>query len=369
MTISIAKPEEIWMQRCIELARKGIGSVSPNPLVGAVVIRDGRIIGEGYHRKFGEPHAEVNALQSAKEDVRGATVAVNLEPCNYFGKTPPCTDLLIRSGVSRVVVGMLDPNPKVSGRGVEQLRQAGIAVVAGILEDECRRLNRVFLKYIRTGMPYVTLKAAQTIDGKIARQSGRSTWITGKESRIHAHRLRAESDAILIGANTVIADDPQLTVREVKGKNPARIILSTRIAFSSSAAVFSHSRSDRVIVFTGESIPEDRLFLIDQLNERGVEVHQLPLSRSGILPLKDVLSILGGHGIASLLIEGGAATYATFLQQGLVDAMALYVAPKIFGGGLDAFYNVTDHHHGEYIKLRESVTTRLGEDILIEGEL
>ncbi|MBI3192960.1 MAG: bifunctional diaminohydroxyphosphoribosylaminopyrimidine deaminase/5-amino-6-(5-phosphoribosylamino)uracil reductase RibD, partial [Ignavibacteriae bacterium] len=230
-----------YIKQCLTLARKGAGSVSPNPMVGCVIVKNGKVIGTGYHQKFGEPHAEVHAINSAKESVNGATVYVNLEPCNYFGKTPPCTKLLIKSKIKRVVVGMLDPNLKVSGKGINQLQKAGIEVIAGVLEDEAKKLNEAFTKYIQTNRPFVTLKIAQTLDGKIADKNRKSQWITGAASLKYVHQLRVENDAVLVGAGTIKADDSLLTVREVEGRNPIRIIIDGNFNVSEDARIFHDS--------------------------------------------------------------------------------------------------------------------------------
>src|SRR5437660_11091013 len=223
MSMGRDSTHEIFMLECLSLAARGAGHVSPNPLVGCVIVKRGRVIGRGFHRRFGSPHAEVNAIRSAHEPVRGATLYVNLEPCHIYGKTPPCTDLIIESGIAHVVVGMKDPNPRMKGRGIRNLRRAGIRVTMGILERECRRINEFFARFITTGLPFVTLKIAQSLDGKIG--GSKVGWITGRASGKLVHMLRSRHDAVLVGAGTVVKDNPRLTVRHIRGRNPVRIVL------------------------------------------------------------------------------------------------------------------------------------------------
>jgi len=361
--------DEIFMLECLALAKKGAGYVSPNPLVGAVLVKKNKVIARGYHKIFGRPHAEVNAIQSAKSSVRGATLYVNLEPCNYFGRTPPCTDLLIASKISRVVVGMEDPNPLVSGKGISYLRQAGISVTTGILEKECKKLNEAFTKYITTGLPFVTLKIAQTLDGKIAKSSEKSKWITNASSRRIVHGLRSQYDAVLVGAGTVLKDNPQLTVREVNGRNPVRVILDGKFRVNPNAVVFSPSSESKTILFVAEQFAVTQLGKKKKLVEKGVEIIELKGRKDGSIPLIKILEQVGSRGIASLLVEGGAFTFSFFLKERLADKLLLFLAPTIYGDGLDAFMSLSSKSLANAIKLTNISSHNVDGDILIEGYL
>lgn len=320
-----------YMKRAILLAENGIGRVNPNPLVGAVVIRDGRIIGEGWHQAYGQAHAEVNAINNAEangETVGGATVYVNLEPCCHYGKTPPCTELLIWKQVKRVVIGMFDPNPLVAGKGAQRLREAGIAVEVGLLEPECRKLNEVFCRFIESGRPFVVLKAAMSLDGKIAAPSGESKWITEEEARRDVHLLRNRYSAIMTGVETVIRDDPELTCRVEGGRNPARIILDSRLRIPLDSKVLSDQQSNRTVIACTEEAPPEKT---SELEARGAKV-LLCRSRNGRIDLEHLTEQLGRLSIDSVLLEGGAAVNDSAFSQGIVDKLILYIAPKIIGG-------------------------------------
>ncbi|MBI5214893.1 MAG: bifunctional diaminohydroxyphosphoribosylaminopyrimidine deaminase/5-amino-6-(5-phosphoribosylamino)uracil reductase RibD [Ignavibacteriae bacterium] len=355
-----------YIKQCLSLARKGAGSVSPNPMVGCVIVKNGKVIGTGYHQKFGEAHAEVNAINSARESVSGATVYVNLEPCNYFGKTPPCTKLLIKSKIKRVVVGMLDPNPKVSGKGIKQLQKAGIEVEFGLLEDETKKLNEAFTKYILTNRPFVTLKIAQTLDGKIADRNRKSKWITGEESLHHVHQLRAEYDAVLVGAGTIKADDSLLTVRQVQGRNPVRVILDGNFSLSEDAKIF-HDTSAKTLLFTSKMRGRKQNDKKSYLESLGVEIIEMPDPVPGYMSLENILKVLGEKGIASLLVEGGATTFSHFLERNLADKMMCFIAPKILGQGLNVFEELPKRLLGNEIKLQDVSVRAIGSDFLIES--
>ncbi len=312
-----------FMQRALHLARQGTGRVSPNPLVGCVIAREGRIIAEGWHEQFGGPHAEINALRSAAESVEGADIYINLEPCSHFGKTPPCARSLIEAKVGRVFVGTTDPNPAVSGKGIQLMRDAGIAVQTDLMEQECRKLNRFFFHHITTGQPFVILKAAITLDGFIADRHGSSKWISGPGSRTRVHQLRREVDAVLVGAGTVRTDDPQLNVRLTKGRHPRKIVLSR----------------------TGNIPPEARL-----LDERTMVVSEpghmtgpvkramrnknVTLMEHAADDPEGLLSRFSEMGITSLLVEGGAEVFGMFLENGLVNELRIVTAPLILGDGI-----------------------------------
>lgn len=306
---------------CLTLAKKGAGHVSPNPLVGCVIVKDGVIIGKGFHKRFGKAHAEVEAVKDAKQNgysLKGAVVYVNLEPCSHFGKTPPCTELLINEKVSEVVIGMEDPNPEV--KGIKILRRAGISVKTGVLKDKCEELNKFFIKYITQKLPYITLKIAQSADGKISDKFGKSKYITGVKSRKFVHKLRSEYDAVLVGANTVLLDNPELTVRDVKGRNPLRVIISGTSPLKSNLKIFKDSN----------------YFLVSNKKSDGKNVMQVK-SKNGYLDLKEVVCRLYERGISSLLVEGGAKIFSEFVKLKLVDEIIFITAPVIIGNGLSSF--------------------------------
>jgi len=317
------------MRRALKLARRALGQTSPNPLVGAVVVKNNQIVGEGYHHKAGLPHAEVEAIKAAGTKARGADLYVTLEPCNHYGRTPPCTEAILKAGIRRVFVGMRDPNPYVKGRGVEYLRSQGIEVETGILENECRDLNEVFIKYITTGLPFVSLKLAATLDGKITLGSTEDKWITNEKSRRFVHYLRDIHDAILVGINTVIKDDPLLTTRlpRKKGKDPVRIILDTHLRIPLEAKVLHLNSLSPTIIVTSFDAPFEKIRALQKL---GAEVLQIS-SENGRLSLLELLKILGKKKITSLLVEGGAQVATSFFNKGLVDKVYFFYAPKIAG--------------------------------------
>lgn len=321
-----------YMKRALELAEKGAGSTNPNPLVGAVIVKGDRIIGEGRHERYGGAHAEVNAIRSASGSVEGAVIYVNLEPCCHFGKTPPCTELLIRERVKRVVIGTPDPNPLVAGKGIQRLKEAGVEVTVGVLERECQKLNEVFFHYIQLRRPFVVLKAAMSLDGKIATPSGESKWITGDAARNDVQLLRNRYSAIMAGVGTVITDDPELTCRLEGSRNPLRIILDSSLRIPIGSKVMtgrqdSHSGNNTMIACT-ESAPPDKAA---HLRDLGTELVYCR-SRNGCVDLADLMEKLGVRGVDSILLEGGAAVNDSAFAQGIVDKLILYIAPKIIGG-------------------------------------
>ena len=323
---------ERFMRDCLRLAEKGRGMVSPNPMVGAVLVRHGRIIARGWHERFGHPHAEANCLRKARGDLSTATLYVSMEPCSHIGKTPPCADMIVVSGIRRVVLAMQDPNPRVSGRGVARLRGAGIKVTVGVLEQDARELNRVFIHHIVRRRPYVHLKIAQSLDGIIASPHTRGRWISSAESRRRVHAIRARSDAILVGAGTVRADNPRLTVRHGAVADPTVVILSGRRRVPEHARVFKSGR--RVLLITQEG--NERAAMIRRLESRGVTIVRAP-GRRGRLALRTVLRELYRHNIGSLLVEGGGDVFGQFLREDLVDELTLFLAPAVLGGGLSSF--------------------------------
>lgn len=321
----MTKSEGDFMKRALGLAKRG--RTSPNPMVGAVVVRDGRIVGEGYHHRAGEAHAEILALEQAGELTKGADLYVTLEPCCHCGKTPPCTDTVINSGVRRVFAAMVDPNPLVSGKGIECLRATGIEVHVGMMEDEARELNKAFIKRVTTGMPYVLWKSAMTLDGKIATESGDSRWVSGDRSRQEVQRLRNQYDAIMVGIGTVIADDPELTVHNIAGAyNPMRVVVDAKASIPLNATVLDTKA--QTVIAVGQDVPEEK---INALKDAGAVVLTLP-SAEGWVNLPSLMIELANLGINSVLLEGGGELVASMLHDGLVDRGLIFIAPKIVGG-------------------------------------
>ncbi len=327
--------DEQYMQRCFELALKGAGNVSPNPLVGCVIVKNGKIFTESWHKKYGEYHAERNAINSAIKkgiNLKGAELYVNLEPCAHFGKTPPCCDLIIEHRFSKVVIGVKDPYHAVSGKGIARMRKAGIKVITAVLEEEAKELNKFFFKYVTTGLPYITIKAAQTVDGKIADDKYRSKWISSTESRCTVHKLRSVYDAVLVGANTVKYDNPKLNVRDVKGRDPYRIIIDKDLALKLNYNVYKYS-DGKTIVLTSLNADIRKIKLLQKK-----QVIVLPCKiKKGKIDLVDAMKKLASHNIASIMIEGGAFVYNEFLKAGLVDELLIFIAPDVMGGGITAF--------------------------------
>ena len=351
-----------FMRMALRLAHKGEGTVNPNPVAGAVVVQEERVVGRGYHRVFGGPHAEVMALDQAKALARGATLYVTLEPCPHHGKTPPCTERILEAGIGRVVFACEDPNPRVHGKGLARLEDAGIEVVHGVLATEARRQNEIFFKFITTGIPFVTLKLGMSLDGRIATRTGDSKWITGETSRKEVHRLRRKHSAVLVGAGTVLVDDPQLTVRHVRGPNPIRLVLDGKGEIPLAAALFSEP--GRTIVATATMLQDKE----EALASRGVEVWRVA-GRDGRVDLAAFLERLGKSGIDSVLVEGGGETAAAFLEAQLVDRVAFFVSPVILGGrtAVGAVGGTGAATVADGIRLRAVELRRFGEDFLYTG--
>ena len=324
------------MRECLRLAELGKGSVSPNPMVGAVLVRRGKVIGRGYHKRFGGAHAEVRCFQSVQGSCKGATLYVNLEPCSYYGKTPPCADLVIASGVCEVFIAMKDPNPLVAGRGIRKLRSAGIKVHVGLLQPEAERLNRFFIRYITSRRPYVHVKIAQTLDGMIAGPRGVSSWFTSPASRRLVHRMRADHDAILVGAGTIRSDNPRLTVRAVRGKDPHVVILDGRLRLPPKARVFESARKRLVCVCTTRKAAARRAGIVTTLRRAGVQVLEFE-NPSSTLRLRSVLGRLHELHIGSVLVEGGRQVFSQFIREDLIDELSIFIAPKLMGKGIPAF--------------------------------
>lgn len=321
--------DELYMKRALELAQAGRGRVHPNPLVGCVVVKRGRVVAEGSHERYGQSHAEVNAILSSREDLKGATLYVNLEPCCHFGKTPPCTDLILESRIRRVVVGMKDPNPLVAGKGLRTLRRAGVEVVSGVLEEEAKELNRDFSHWVVNHTPYVILKAAQSLDGKIATASGDSKWITEPKSRAFSHELRASSDAVLVGVNTILKDDPRLDTRLASVQRyPVKIVLDSFLRTPSSARIFEKKPRNRVILVTTSRAPQKAWTRL----EKKAEILLVPEKKKGFIDWKTLLADLGERGMVNLLIEGGGEVIGSAIREKIAQELYVFVAPKIIGG-------------------------------------
>ncbi len=359
--------DSLFMKRALELAARGSGSTSPNPLVGAVIVKAGEIIGEGWHERVGEVHAEINAIKNSRESVEGSTIYVNLEPCSHFGRTPPCAAELVKRGFKRVVIAMEDPNPLVAGRGIKLLRDSGIQVDVGICRLEALMLNDIFIKFITKKSPFVLLKSAMTLDGKTATKSGDSKWISGELSREYVHRLRNRYSSILVGLNTVLKDDPQLTTRleGVEGRNPVRIIVDSKGRIPAEAKVLETDEKRRTIIATTEEMRTEKLSV---LNNKGVEII-ITDKKDGKVDIRQLMNELSKRGIDSLLVEGGGTVASAFIEEGLIDKVAFFIAPVIIGGksaptpvmggGVDF---ISDGY-----RLKHQSVTSFGQDVLIEG--
>jgi diaminohydroxyphosphoribosylaminopyrimidine deaminase/5-amino-6-(5-phosphoribosylamino)uracil reductase len=357
----MSQADEFWMSKCLNLAKRGAGFVSPNPLVGAVIVRNGKKISEGYHEQYGGPHAEVNAINQAvakKKSLAGATLYVNLEPCFHFGKTPPCVDAVLKHGISRVVIATKDPNPLVAGKSIQKLKKNGVTCSVGILKDEATHLNEKFFSFIKKNIPFIALKAAQTKDGFIAKPDGKSKWITNTQSRKYVHQLRNEYDAVLVGANTVLRDNPELTVRAIKGRNPIRVIVDGKLSVSSTANVLNSKAL--TIVYTSKKKSSVFRKKIKTIENKGIVVVQMD-TKDGSINVKDIINDLGKRQIASILVEGGQQIYSSFLNAGVVDKIYLFTAKKKFGNGLKTFAN-----NSKRITVVKYSQKKFGTDVLEE---
>lgn len=361
--------DEKFMKMALELAMKGAGRTRPNPLVGAVIVKGEKIIGTGYHEVFGGPHAEINAFRNAAEDVRGATMYVTLEPCSHYGKTPPCANAIVEKGIAEVIVAMEDPNPVVAGNGIRILKENGIKVTTGVLENEARKLNEIFIKYITTKRPFVILKTAMTLDGKIATAAGDSKWITNEESRQYVHELRNRVAGIMVGIGTVLADNPELTTRlkSREGVDPVRIIVDTEARIPLEAKVLNSSSKAKTIIATTLKADKQKL---EQIKEKGADILVVPLKDDRV-DLLALMKALGKQGLDSVLLEGGAALNFSAMEQGIVDKVVSFIAPKLVGGemaktpiggaGIQELKNA--------VLLDNIQVSRFQQDIMIEGYL
>ncbi|MEA3464616.1 MAG: bifunctional diaminohydroxyphosphoribosylaminopyrimidine deaminase/5-amino-6-(5-phosphoribosylamino)uracil reductase RibD [Thermodesulfobacteriota bacterium] len=359
-----------FMQQALVLARRGAGRTSPNPVVGAVIVVDGDIVGSGFHPKAGEPHAEIFALREAGMLARGADVYVTLEPCSHHGRTGPCCDALIAAGVAHVFVGIQDPNPKVSGRGITKLRAAGIEVTVGICEQECSVLIAPFVKHITTGQPFVILKVASTLDGCMATSTGESQWITNEDSRNHVHQVRDRIDAIMVGVGTVLCDNPRLTTRLPGGggRDPLRIVVDSRLRTPQDAAIVHPDSLAKTLIATTEKASPTKIKALEQ--HPMVEVVQLP-DCEGRVDLCVLMDLLGGRDIQSVLVEGGATLNMSLFNVRLIDRVMVYFAPKLIGGddGKRLFAGQGVTGLVDALQLKDVRSRRFGDDLLIEGEV
>ncbi len=356
----------VFMASAIDEARKGLGRTHPNPTVGAAIVKRGVVVGRGFHERAGAPHAEAVAISAAGKSVRGSTLYVTLEPCDHHGRTPPCTEAIIAAGIRRVVYASADPNPLVNGRGAQRLRRAGIEVQGGVLANEADALNEPYLKAMREGLSFVTLKAAMTLDGKIANARGESKWITSTVSRESVHRLRDRVDALIVGVQTLIDDDPQLTTRIERGRTPTRVILDSTLRSPLRARVFQEARLFRTIVATTRAAGQVQRQRLEKL---GVEVWTLPKDKNGV-SLRPLLRRLRKEDLLHALVEGGATLHQSFLTSGLADEVLLYVAPRLFGHfGQTWSGNLKSKSIAKSIALDSLRAQQSGDDLLLKARL
>lgn len=354
-----AEEDLFFIKKAIKLAEKGRGWVAPNPMVGVLIVKDGNIVGQGFHQKYGTPHAEAIALMDAYGVTEGATLYTTMEPCVHKGKTPPCVEKIIKANIKRVVIGAIDPNPLVNGKGIEQLKKNKIEVIVGIGEELVKKQNEAYFKHTLTNLPFVVIKAAITLNGKLALTSGESKWITNEKTKIFVHKLRAESQGVMVGINTILKDNPLLTTRLVEGKNPIKIVLDSNLRIPENANLL---KEGKVIIFTSEK----RDHLKRKLPYENVEIVPVPLE-NGLLSLKAVLKELGRRQITQVLVEGGSKVISNFLSNKLADKIVLCINPSIIGKGIAIADRIEIKSLNERIKLRNVVVDRLGEDILVEG--
>jgi diaminohydroxyphosphoribosylaminopyrimidine deaminase/5-amino-6-(5-phosphoribosylamino)uracil reductase len=356
------------MQMALELAKQGRGWTSPNPMVGAVIVKDGTVVGKGFHEAAGGPHAEIHALDEAGEKARGATLYVTLEPCNHTGRTPPCTQAIVRSGIKRVVAGMKDPNPKVAGGGLAFLKSQGLALSVGVCEDKCRRLNEIFIKYVTTSLPFVILKCAATLDGFIATHTGDSKWITNPLSRQFVHELRHAVDAIMVGIGTVLKDNPRLTTRLEgrKGSDPMRIVLDSHLTIPPNARLLHLASDSDTLIVTGRSAPAEKKKMLERPGIRFLALKD----DGGQIDLAALVRELARMDITSLLIEGGSRVNSSALRAGIVDKIHIFYAPKICGGGGVPICSGPGVELMEQsMRLKDISVHRFQDDVMIEGYL
>ncbi|MBN2378652.1 bifunctional diaminohydroxyphosphoribosylaminopyrimidine deaminase/5-amino-6-(5-phosphoribosylamino)uracil reductase RibD [candidate division WOR-3 bacterium] len=347
------------MRESLSLAEKGRGMVSPNPMVGAVIVKDGEVIARSFHARYGGPHAEAIAIADTRGKAEGATLYVNLEPCVHFGRTPPCTEKIAKAKIRRVVIAVKDPDKLVNGKGIQQLRSSRIQVDVGLLEDEARTLNQAYFKHRETGLPFVILKLATTLDAKIATSEGDSQWITGEEARAFSHKLRAESGAVMVGVGTILKDDPELTVRLVPGHNPLKVVLDTRLRTPPDARLFEQGKT---LIFTNRDALSER----DRYDEK-VSLTAVDLEEDGYLNMVQVLRELGRRQVIQLLVEGGGKVASELLRQGLADRFICCINPSLLGKGIGYTDSMLYENIHERLCLREVQVSWIGKDLKIEG--
>ena len=359
---------EYYMDIALELAKKGEGFTSPNPMVGAVIVKNGRITGKGYHKAVGKAHAEVNAIDDAGDDAKDSTLYVTLEPCNHTGRTPPCTEKIINAGIREVFVAMEDPNPDVRGGGLKFLRSKGIKVSTGVCLKDAERLNEAFIKYVKTKRPFVTVKCASTLDGQIATRTGDSKWITCDKSREFVHRMRHASDGIMVGINTVVKDDPSLTTRidGLNGSDPVRIILDTHLLISEKARVLQINSNSDIIIISGLSVSQEKKALIEKT---GAKVIESKVYDKKFIDLDYLMDLLGAEGIMSLLIEGGGTVISSAFSAGIVDKICFFYAPKIMHGndGVPICSGKGALLMKDCINVHDIKVRRFDDDVMVEG--
>ena len=347
--------DEVYLKRCFKVAAKGTGTVTPNPVVGAVLVKNGKVISEGYHKKYGEPYAEVEAFNNSTEDVGGATLYCNLEPCCHIKKqTPPCVPVIINKKIARVVISNLDPNPEVSGEGIKQLRDAEIEVINDQLKNEGEELNKFYFNYVKTKIPYITLKVAQSEDGKLSKSKNEQTWLTGEESNRFVHQQRAVYDAILVGANTIAVDNPQLNVRNVEGRNPKRIILDGKLNVDLNAVILSAEDIKNTWILTSKNANKEK---IKKIKDKGVRIFQFNVQDNEQINLKDISEKLGEEKITSLFVEGGADIFSQFMDGNLFNEIIILQAPITLGKGVDGI-SISSLDH-----LKKISSEKIGEDL------
>jgi diaminohydroxyphosphoribosylaminopyrimidine deaminase/5-amino-6-(5-phosphoribosylamino)uracil reductase len=356
--------DEYYMRLAIALAKKGRGYVSPNPMVGAVIVKNGQVISRGYHQRFGGNHAEINAIRNAGKDIAGSTLYVTLEPCCHEGKTPPCINSIIEYKIARVVIGTIDSNPLVSCQGINYMQSCGIEVKTGVLENDCRKLNEIFFHYMETGLPFITIKYAQTLDGRIATATGDSQWISSEASLKFTHKLRAAHDAILVGAGTVIKDNPELTVRFARGRNPLRVIVDSELKIPRQTKIFENISLAPTLIATIKTAADPQFQNIAGL---GVELVTLDADEKGNVDLKKLFKILAARKISSILIEGGAQIITSVLKNNLANRMVTIIAPKIIGSGIEAVgdLNIRNLSLAKILSIQK--VSRCGNDIIIDS--
>ena len=350
-----------YMEIALKIAEKGKGNVSPNPLVGCIIVKRGKIVGKGYHKQYGGEHAEINAIKNAGKKVANATLYINLEPCSHWGKTPPCTEKIVEAGVREVIIGMYDPNPLVEG--FKELKFRGIKTKIGILEKEAKKLNESYIKYMRSKRPFVILKVAMTMDGKIATKTGDSKYITGRDARRYVHQLRSEVDAIMIGINTVFKDNPKLTPRLAQGRDPKKIVIDTELKMPLKCNLMKHP--SKLIIATTSKAPKKK---INKFYQKGIDVIVLN-AKKGLVDLKDLMKHLSKKEISSVMIEGGSQLNSSAIKERIADKLLVFTAPKLVGNGLGAVGNLGVTKIDKAVKLKNMEMKKIGKDLLLEAYL